>query len=748
MNIQDVFKIQALSNMAKPTNGLYDMVLQVFLMVIIGIIDDLCKMIPAFIKNMQERASLKMRNAITNAVATNNDEGISATAILLDKRHTVNTVTMMRMYPDDKNGSGSDTSKHSTSALDPSEMNLMVDAILAYVSRLDNIPTFCLIPNGNFMVSYKDKPIQITKDIYMKIDEIATDTKSGNVTMIRITLASNTLSASDISNFVQTVYNAHQEEMKNSLGKNIYFFDQKIKDPPPPPFVADAANKLNHKRMIIQTSPKQLAFTMTPFYSNKRFGNIFGTDVRKVQNRVEFFTNNREWYDAKGIPYQLGIMLSGLPGTGKTSLIRAIANMTKRHIVNVNFSSITTASQLKNLFYNDKIVVYTDTLLSDTKTYYIPIEQRLYVFEEIDAVGDILKQRRANNDEVCESIPDELTLGEILTVLDGTMEVPGRMFIMTSNHPEVLDRALLRPGRIDLNVRFENATRQLIAEMYEAYLETPFPVHRLSELPDSVLTPAEVSEVIMKYCKTDFDSDQVINDIINSHPYKISIPESSHTIGSQNEKESSPHVDVNGTIQSKDVDEESKEVADASTTDMDVDEESNGECDVTTAKCADVLRKYAKLLSISSNRIEKEKIRNKVHDFAKENKPDVVDKFLTHFAAATNSMESIAPMFPMTLCEILKVLNKNILDDRVWYLQRDFDCIQSCVDGLLYLDEHKKGEVTDLTLSRQFNSNCIASIRDILVVIDKHKGYSTNDEFFKDGGLAPFCNDSLSFSKW
>ena len=93
---------------------------------------------------------------------------------------------------------------------------------------------------------------------------------------------------------------------------------------------------------------------------------------------------------------------------------------------------------------------------SEVQSFFIPIDQRIYVLEEIDAIGNIVKQRQntnAGNDKP-ESLNDEVTLAEILTVLDGTMEVPGRIIIMTSNHPETLDRALVRPGRIDVHVHF------------------------------------------------------------------------------------------------------------------------------------------------------------------------------------------------------------------------------------------------------------------------------------------------------
>lgn len=524
MNVQEVIKFQVMSNMTRPTerHTVFDIFLQILFMFIMGIIEDVCKAFPALVDSIKKRLSGNLHKRLVDALPNKHDERLESSSILLEKRHNVNCVRMMRMYANAINGSNGSGASTNAEIAHMAEMNHRVDAILSHVAHLDNIPTMQLIPNGHFMVSFKDKPFQITKDIFMKIEEIRHDEKTGNIVVIEIMLMSNTLSASDISKFVDNLYATYQEELKNSLGKNIYFFDQKYKGSAPPrmPVDTSAESVTNHRRMLIQSAPKQLSFTMTPFYSNKRFNNIFGTDVRKVQTRVEFFLNNREWYDRKGIPYQLGIMLSGLPGTGKTSIIRAIANLTKRHIINVNFANITTATQLKNLFYNERIEVYTDCNMSDTKSFFIPIEQRLYILEEIDAVSNILKQRTENaddNNSGREVIADELTLGEILTVLDGTMEIPGRMIVMTSNHPEFLDKALLRPGRIDVNAKFGNATRELIAEMWEEYLEIPFPKERISELPNGILTPAEASEVIMRYSKSsDVDTDQIIRDLSSS----------------------------------------------------------------------------------------------------------------------------------------------------------------------------------------------------------------------------------------
>lgn len=465
------------------------MIWQVLFMIAIGFADELTKLVPMVISSLKEKYITNfLQKRITDKL-DNSPVPIKDLAVPLDKKHFVNTVSMSRVY-----------AKDSASLDRAEEMNSMIDAVLDSVARLSNVPSFRLIESAQTMISYKECPIQLTKDIYLRLDAISV-TPEGTVEKIDITLSSNTLSASEISKHVRYLHELRKEELKNALGDTIYFFDQKSKDGVPSlnnMNLTTPEQTRNARTMQVNTAPKQLSFTKTPFYSNKTFANISGDEVRLIEKRVKFFINNKDWYDSRGVPYQLGLLLSGTPGTGKTSVIRAIANQTKRHIINVNFANVTTATQLKNLFFNEKVSVYTDATMAEVHSYLIPIDQRIYVLEEIDAVSDIVKQRRPGVAQV-QSVPDELTLGEILTVLDGTMESPGRIVIMTSNHPETLDAALIRPGRIDVAVNFKNATLKQISEMYTAFYDNPLDIEKIPECLDGQLSPAEVGQVLFRH---------------------------------------------------------------------------------------------------------------------------------------------------------------------------------------------------------------------------------------------------------
>merc|ERR1712241_241592 len=151
-----------------------------------------------------------------------------------------------------------------------------------------------------------------------------------------------------------------------------------------------------------------------------------------------------------------GLLLHGEPGCGKTSTIKAIANMSQRHIVSVPLKNVKTISDLYNALYGGKINKSS-----------IPMKKRLYVLEDIDCAGldDIMKkrvaepQKPAENNENKKPEPKveektEIKLSDLLEAFDGVLEMNGRMMVMTTNHLEKLDPALIRPGRVNLSLEF------------------------------------------------------------------------------------------------------------------------------------------------------------------------------------------------------------------------------------------------------------------------------------------------------
>ena len=283
------------------------------------------------------------------------------------------------------------------------------------------------------------------------------------------------------------VHKVHRSSDDLGCG-TLSFFQQKpavLKPGTLPPHRNIDVDAQTHK---IQTASKTLLFDRTTFTSNKSFASLFGDGVRQVERRTRFFMGNKAWYDTHGVPYQLGMLFSGLPGCGKSSVIRAIANLTQRHIVNVNFANILTTSQFESLFFDD---VLDTSCGGKAQRLRIPISKRLYVVEEVDASGESVVCGRGQA-----LVDGQLSLRDILDVLDGNREAPGRMLIMTANRPEVLDAALTRPGRLDLTLRFGEVSQSMLGDMFESFFNKTAGM----ELPGAgLLTPAEVNETFFQH---------------------------------------------------------------------------------------------------------------------------------------------------------------------------------------------------------------------------------------------------------
>ena len=227
-------------------------------------------------------------------------------------------------------------------------------------------------------------------------------------------------------------------------------------------------------------------YTMIPFESNKTVDNIFFQGKDDIVNRIRFFESNSgiEHYKKIGAPRTFGMLFSGASGTGKTSMIKAIANLTKRHLVIIRMDLI-----LRK--YRDKCVDILRTIMmspeiGDCK---VPQSQRLYVFEEADTWQHLLNRTTSSSDPIKSSVGSTKTdivqsllslaspekedfsvLGGILELLDGVVEMPGRMCVMTSNHPDRLDPALVRRFN-DVNKTFGPLDRDSIQSMYKQWFD-------------------------------------------------------------------------------------------------------------------------------------------------------------------------------------------------------------------------------------------------------------------------------------
>ncbi|KAL7769766.1 hypothetical protein ACKLNR_001150 [Fusarium oxysporum f. sp. zingiberi] len=159
----------------------------------------------------------------------------------------------------------------------------------------------------------------------------------------------------------------------------------------------------------------------------------------------------KNWYATRGIPYRRGYLFSGPPGTGKTSLTLAAAGLMGLNIYMISLSS-------PNLSEDSLATLFRD----------LP-RTCLVLLEDIDAAGLTNKRKKqetqANNGPP-KPMREPISLSGLLNVIDGVGAQEGRVLVMTSNHTENIDPALLRPGRVDFSVEFGLASSDTITQLF------------------------------------------------------------------------------------------------------------------------------------------------------------------------------------------------------------------------------------------------------------------------------------------
>lgn len=368
-----------------------------------------------------------------------------------------------------------------------------MDAVIHCISKLPNISRLLAITQHDYLPN-EFQSIQVENDIYFQLLDMKHS--DGMIEMLKFKIVSFENESLFLQSFVDTCLVNYERHMINKLGNNKYYFNMMVQK-----------KSRNTVQNPLPTS--HILFTKHRFLTSRTFDNVFFEERNFVREHTDFFLKNKDWYNKKGIPHTLGFMFHGEPGCGKTSTIKAIANVGRRHIINIHLSEIKSKEQLSHLFFNDEINVWDN---GKTERYNIPVNERMYVIEDIDAMGDAVLRREWKKPEAPKKIEldqygeikDEeqnpIDLSFLLNLLDGTLESEGRILAITTNFPERIDRALIRPGRIDMIINFKKCSLDIVREMTNSFYDTSF-TEEFDKGLDYKWSPAEINQILFRNIK-------------------------------------------------------------------------------------------------------------------------------------------------------------------------------------------------------------------------------------------------------
>lgn len=333
----------------------------------------------------------------------------------------------------------------------------------------------------SFCIANKPLPkkrLKITNNIWLIYDQRVHE-KSDH-SLVTTSYLFTSPNAANIDDFVEEAYHDYLHLLTQQKDTRRYFFSL----------------------FINNNEPMFKKYTLD---SNNTFDTLFFPEKKSLLTFVDSFQEKTGKFAVKGTPQKLGFLLSGLPGTGKTSIIKALASYTNRHIVNISLSKIKTNQMLHDIMFDCKFNVGEELPLP------IQLKDVIFIFEDIDVSSDVcharelqsldeeLEEVQIDNTTVKRPVLDRLNLSGLLNALDGVVDSPNRIIVLTTNNASILDDALVRPGRIDFKLNMHHMQPTCINQMLRHY----FPNKEVDQNNDySQMTPAVVQQII---CQNDYE---------------------------------------------------------------------------------------------------------------------------------------------------------------------------------------------------------------------------------------------------
>ena len=200
-----------------------------------------------------------------------------------------------------------------------------------------------------------------------------------------------------------------------------------------------------------------------------------------IEKDIRLFHAREDWYTSRGLPWRRGYLFSGPPGNGKTSCVRVLATTLGLPICVIDLKG-SGQRNLINIFVK------------------LP-KKAIILLEDIDC---LFEERDKNESGV--------SFSGLLNAIDGIHSSDGRILIMTTNHPDKIDEALIRPGRCDMHVEFNNASQAQLECLFRSFYPDSSDVNaeKFSELAVNDISMAEAQNLLLTLQES-YEKDQEVS---------------------------------------------------------------------------------------------------------------------------------------------------------------------------------------------------------------------------------------------
>lgn len=219
---------------------------------------------------------------------------------------------------------------------------------------------------------------------------------------------------------------------------------------------------------IVQPSAMREFFVEIPDVSYEDIGGLESTKQELVE-AVEWPLQHGEIFEHMSTTSPKGILLYGPPGTGKTLMAKAVANASDSNFIAVK------GPELMNKYVGESEKAVREVFEKAKQN-----APAIIFFDEIDAIAG---ERDGSS---MSSEATEKVVSQLLTELDGVEELEDVVVIAASNRPDMIDKAILRPGRLDRKVKVPIPDLEARKEIFRIHLEgTPLEDVDIEELAES-----------------------------------------------------------------------------------------------------------------------------------------------------------------------------------------------------------------------------------------------------------------------